>query len=92
MWGTAEWDRQTAACASFELFAAELRKVFVQGLQSTDASGLLSLCQRDQSVLDFSIDFHTNAHLSSWNEGTLRDAFLHGLAEYIKDELVSYAL
>lgn len=92
LWGTAEWDRQTSACTSFESFAAELRKVFGQGVHSTDAGGLLSLCQRGQSVFDFSIYFHTKARVSGWNESALRDAFLHGLADYIKDELVSYPL
>lgn len=92
LWGTAEWERQTAACATFTAFSAELRKVFGQGLQLTDVSGLLSVCQGEQSVFDFSVDFRTKARLSNWNQGALRDAFLHGLADYIKDELVSHAL
>ncbi len=33
LWGTAEWDRQISACASFEAFPAELRKVFGQGFR-----------------------------------------------------------
>eukprot|EP00064_Thunnus_orientalis_P017628 superscaffoldBa00003800_g17712 len=28
LWGTAEWERRSPACASFDLFATELRKVF----------------------------------------------------------------
>lgn len=66
--------------------------VFGHGAHSTDAGGLLSLRQGNQSVFDFSIDFRTKACLSGWNEGALRDAFLHRLADYIKDELVSHAL
>ncbi|KAI3364203.1 hypothetical protein L3Q82_010811, partial [Scortum barcoo] len=28
LWGTAEWERRTPACVSFQAFATELRKVF----------------------------------------------------------------
>lgn len=41
-------------------------------------------------MADYSIDFRTRASLSSWNSAALVDTFLHGLAEYIKDELVSH--
>lgn len=92
LWGTAEWEKKTPACASFQSFSTELRKVFGQGALSTDAGGLLSLHQGRQSVADFAIDFRTKARQSCWNEGALRDAFLHGLADYIKDELVSHTL
>jgi len=44
-----------------------------------------SMHQGDQTVADFSIDFHTKACQSDWNSLALRDAFLHGLADYIKD-------
>lgn len=91
-WGTAEWDRRTPACVSFKTFSAELCKVFGQGVQSVDAGGHLSLSQGNQSVLDFSIDFRTKSWLSLWNEGAFHDAFLHGLADNIQDDLVSYAL
>lgn len=43
-----------------------------------------------RTMADCSIDFHARASLSSWNPATLVDAFLHGLAKYIKDELVSH--
>lgn len=90
LWGTAEWEKRTSACASFEAFLTELCKVFGQGAHFTDAGGLLSLYQVGRSV--FLIRFCTKASQSSWNEGALRDAFLHGLADYIKDELVSHTL
>ena len=93
LWGTAEWERRTPACASFQAFSEELRKVFGLGTSGSDAArDLLSLCQGNQSVADFSIDFRTRARQSDWNAAALRDAFLHGLADYIKDELVSYLL
>ena len=93
LWGTAEWERRTSACASFQAFSEELRKVFGLGASGSDAArDLLSLHQGNQSVADFSIDFRTRARQSDWNTAALRDAFLHGLADYIKDELVSYPL
>ncbi|KAI3355665.1 hypothetical protein L3Q82_004255 [Scortum barcoo] len=38
------------------------------------------------------IDFRTKARLSDWKEPARCDAFLRGLGEYLKDELVSYEL
>ena len=41
-------------------------------------------------MADYSIDFHTRASQSSWNSSALCDAFLHSLADYIKNELDSH--
>ncbi len=93
LWGTAEWDRETPACSSFQAFAEEFRKVFGMGADSAAAGrGLFHLCQGTRSVSDYSIEFRTQALRSNWNVSALCDAFLHGLADYIKDELVSYDL
>ena len=78
-------------CASFDLFAAELRKVF--GFESRDSEstrGLMGLKQGERNMADYSIDFRTTASRSNWNGTALSDAFLHGLAGYIKDKLVSH--
>lgn len=40
-------------------------------------------------VADYAIDLHTQAHLSDWNSCTQCNAFVRGLAPYIKHELVS---
>ena len=91
LWGTAEWERQSPACASFDLFATELRKVF--GLETCGPEaigGLIGLKQGEKTVSDYSIDFRTRASRSKWNNSALCDAFLNGLADYIKDKLVSY--
>ncbi|TWW59253.1 Retrotransposon-derived protein PEG10 [Takifugu flavidus] len=45
-----------------------------------------------QPVADYAIDFRTRARLSDWNSAAQCDAFLHGLAPYIKDELVFFNL
>lgn len=68
LWETAEWERQTPACASFQTFTQELRKVLRLGDSwSETARGWLSLCQGDQSLADFSIDFRTKARWIDWN-------------------------
>lgn len=59
LWGTAEWEHQTGACASFQAFAKEILKVFYLS------------CSRSSSA-------------------ALVDAFLHHLADYMKDALVAY--
>ncbi|KAK0134873.1 Retrotransposon-derived protein PEG10 [Merluccius polli] len=78
-WGTAEWERQSASCASVESFSAELRKL----------EGLFDLRQEGRSVADYSIEFRTVAAESSWNASSLLDAFYHGLSNRIKDELAA---
>uniref|UniRef100_A0A8D3E617 Retrotransposon-derived protein PEG10 n=1 Tax=Scophthalmus maximus TaxID=52904 RepID=A0A8D3E617_SCOMX len=93
LWGTAEWDRQTPACSLFRAFSEDFRKVFGVGDASSEAAqGLMSLRQGDRSVADFSIDFRTMARQSDWNSPALRDVFLQGLADYIKDGLVSHEI
>ncbi len=52
----------------------------------------MGLRQGNRTVADYSIDFQTKARQSDWNTAALCDAFLHGLADYIKDQLVSYPL
>lgn len=93
LWGTAEWERQTPACASFNAFTAELRKVFGPVSRGPDAAGgLLGLRQGTRRVVDYALEFRIRARESDWNSGAQIDAFLVGLAEYLKDELVSYEL
>ena len=93
LWGTAEWERRTPACSSFQAFAAELCKVFGEASRGPDASGgLLGLNQGSRSVADYSIHFRTQASSSEWNQAAQCDAFLMGVADYIKDELISYEL
>ena len=63
--------------------------MFDMGGPRTDAT-LMNMHQGNHTVADYSIDFSVLAHQSDWNAAALGDAFLHGLADYIKDELVSY--
>ncbi|KAL2079755.1 hypothetical protein ACEWY4_001986 [Coilia grayii] len=91
LWGTAEYQRLSPACRSFGAFAGELRKVFGAGAPTADASReMMEMRQGKRTVADYSIDFRTIASRSHWNEEALVDAYLHSLAEYMKDELVSH--
>ena len=93
LWGTAKWERHTSACSSFNAFTTELCKVFGIASRGPDTSGgLLGLRQGSCSVTDYAIDFRIRARRSEWNQAAQVDAFLLGLADYIKDELVSYDL
>lgn len=91
IWGTAEFERESPACSSFELFSREMIKVFDIGSSSAEASReLMSIRQGKRSIADYSIDFRTLASRSSWNSEALVDAYLFSLADYLKDELVSH--
>ena len=64
-------------------------------LRGSDASGgLLGLHQGYHSVVnyavDYAIDFRIQAWLSESNQAAQVDTFLLGLADYVKDELVSH--
>lgn len=68
-----------------------LHKDFRLESYGADASGgLIGQRQGASTVADYSTDFHTRASQSCWNSSAHYDAFHQGLADYIKDELVSY--
>ncbi|XP_027131155.1 uncharacterized protein LOC113744672 [Larimichthys crocea] len=57
LWGAAEFNRQTPACASFDAFAKEMEKVFDGGSPSAEASReLMRIRQGNRTVADFSIE------------------------------------
>ena len=88
LWGTAEWERQAPACASFQAFASELRMVFGGGRRNANAAqNLLNMRQGNRSVADYAIDFRTRASQCDWHSSGLCDVFVHGLASHMKDEL-----
>lgn len=65
--------------------------MFGHGSVHPDATGkLLTLRQGQRSVMDYSVEFRIGASRSGWPEAPLADAFLHGLADYIKDILIAY--
>lgn len=91
LWGTAEFERQTPACSSFDLFAKEILKVFdFESTTAEKSQGLLNIPQGRRNFTDHSIHFRTLAMRTSWNMEALVSVFYHSLADYIKDELVSH--
>lgn len=74
-----EWRRWTALCESFS-----------PGREA--ARSPMCLHQGRRSVLDYLIEFHTLATESGWNNPALVDAFVSGLSQQIKDQLVSLDL
>ncbi|KAG1935922.1 retrotransposable element [Pimephales promelas] len=92
-WGTAMWDNKNECCRSYDDFSKELRKVFDRSALGTEAARALSLLQQGtHSVSAYSIEFRTLAASCGWNPKAQWDHFLHGLAEYIKDEIYSLEL
>ena len=93
LWGTAERERRTPACSSFQVFASEIQRVFGVPSRGPDHhDSLFGLRQGGRTVADYSIDFRTRVHRSGWNMVAQCDAFLEGLDEYVKDGLVPYDL
>nr|XP_057933442.1 uncharacterized protein LOC131132135 [Doryrhamphus excisus]XP_057933443.1 uncharacterized protein LOC131132135 [Doryrhamphus excisus]XP_057933444.1 uncharacterized protein LOC131132135 [Doryrhamphus excisus]XP_057933445.1 uncharacterized protein LOC131132135 [Doryrhamphus excisus]XP_057933446.1 uncharacterized protein LOC131132135 [Doryrhamphus excisus]XP_057933447.1 uncharacterized protein LOC131132135 [Doryrhamphus excisus]XP_057933448.1 uncharacterized protein LOC131132135 [Doryrhamphus len=75
---------------SFDELSQEMEAVFhhPDSLGITEG-GLLALRQGSRRVADYALDFWTLAAESGWNEKALRQAFINGLTETLKDELAT---
>ena len=92
-WGTALWDSDDPICTDYDEFTKEMKEVFDRSVSGRDAARqLLQLKQGNRSVFDYAIDFRTLAASCGWGETALYDAFLSGLSDSVKDELVSQEL
>uniref|UniRef100_A0A3B5QX72 CCHC-type domain-containing protein n=1 Tax=Xiphophorus maculatus TaxID=8083 RepID=A0A3B5QX72_XIPMA len=88
IWGTAEWQKDSLICYSFNDFSKELIRVFDPCLPEREAArGLWRIKQGKRRINEYIIDFHTLSADSDWNDEALCDAFYQGLSENIKDEL-----
>ena len=68
---------------------AELQRIFDQSSTGFEAGReLMRLCQGRDTVSEYSINFQTLA-TDSWEGQALVNAFLHGLSEEVKDELLT---
>ena len=84
-WGTAV---RSADLRISERFMAEMHRVFDRSSAGLEAGReLMRLHQGTDTVSDYAIEFQTLATDSGWEE--LIDTFLHGLAESMKDELLT---
>lgn len=87
-WATAEWSRDTELCYSLADFIETMRRIFDHSSPATEASRrLFQIRQLNRQVVDYAIEFRTAAADSGWNVPALRDAFMTGLSEPIKDQL-----
>uniref|UniRef100_A0AAQ4PPB8 ribonuclease H n=1 Tax=Gasterosteus aculeatus aculeatus TaxID=481459 RepID=A0AAQ4PPB8_GASAC len=92
-WATAEWSRNSRICSSVQLFTETLSKIFNTTNPGREAArALMGFRQGNRRVSDYAIEFRTLAADSGWNEESLFDAFLYGLAEPIKDLLINREL
>lgn len=73
------------------MFVEELRKIFALPKSEVDLeSELLQLHQGDQPICCFISDFHTLAAKLNWGDAVLYSVFMEGIADYIRDEMVSH--
>ncbi|KAL0173539.1 hypothetical protein M9458_029507, partial [Cirrhinus mrigala] len=93
LWRTTVWEQKLPCCTSLQLFSEEIKKVFDRAASGREAARFLAeLRQGNWSVTDYSIEFRTLAAECRWNLEAQWDMFLHGLADYIKDEIYSLEL
>ena len=89
-WADALGESGSPEMDSYTRFSQALRRVFEHPNKSEDsASRLFDLRQGHQSVADYSVEFRIIATESGWNDRALRDAFLKGLSESLKNELAT---
>lgn len=87
-WASAVWQNRPAIRHDFDLFEAELKKVFDHPVQGKEAARrMLTLHQGSKSVAEYSVDFRTLAAEAGWDNTALMSVFTNGLSEQIKDEL-----
>ena len=92
-WATAEWARNSHVCSSVQLFSDTLSKIFNTTNPGREAArALMGFRQGNRRVSYYAIEFRTLATDSGWNDESLFDAFLYGLAEPIKDQLINREL
>uniref|UniRef100_A0A671UQD5 Retrotransposon gag domain-containing protein n=1 Tax=Sparus aurata TaxID=8175 RepID=A0A671UQD5_SPAAU len=90
-WASVHWRNQDQITATYTTFTAKMSKVFDHPIQGKDASmRVFSLRQGFRSVAEYAIEFRTLAAESGWNEASQQAAFVNGLSELLKDELVSH--
>ena len=92
-WATATWHAGRSCLRTSGKFMAEIQRIFDRSATGLEAGrDLLRLRQGQKTVSDYSIDFQTLATDSGWEGRALVDAFLQGLAEPVKHELLTREL
>lgn len=89
-WGSAEWDRKSDTCGSFQTFSDALKRVFDTSVSEREASRRLTrISQGNRSVEDYAVEFRTLVSRSKWSPESLVDVFYQGLSSSLKDELAA---
>ena len=89
-WGTAAWSADLPCIRTSDRFMTEIHRVFDRSSTGLEAGReLLRLRQGKDSVSNYSIEFQMLAMDSGSGGRALIDAFLHGLSEEVKDELLT---
>ena len=89
-WGTSAWANKRPCIRSSDHFLAELQRVFDRSSSSPEAGReLMRLRQGKASVSDYAIDFQMLAADGGWEGRPLVDAFIHGLTQEVRDELLA---
>lgn len=77
----------------FAIFLQAFAQIFQSFSPGSEAARLLTcLCQERRSVLDYTIEFRTLAAESGWNNAALVDAYISGLSQRIREQLISLDL
>lgn len=87
-WATAECTRRSTLCES--IFSRAFAQRFSPGREA--ARSPTCLRQGRRSVIDYAIEFRTLAADSGWNNATLVDAYISGLSQRIRKQLISLDL
>ena len=92
-WATAEWGRRSRVCSTLHDFQEGLRKTFDPvATDRENARPLSGLQQGRESVCNYAIRFRTLAAESGWNTTALYDVFFKGLANHVRERLLTFDL
>lgn len=90
-WAQSLWQSDAQATNSLSSFISHFKEVFRQTASVLSMHDqLFSLCQGDDSVSSYALQFHTLAASSGWNETTLLAAFRQGLNAEVRQLMVIY--
>lgn len=89
-WAEAEDSARSLSQMNYSDFIQRFKQVFDHpDYAGSAAKRLFALQQGNRSAADYSVEFQTISADSGWNDKALREVFVRGLNEQLKDELAS---
>ncbi|KAI5089735.1 nephrocystin-4-like, partial [Silurus meridionalis] len=90
-WAQSLWEAVGPVVNAYAPFTAHFLELFsaASGVLTT-AYQLLSLCQGDDTITDYSLRFRTLAASSGWNESALLGVYRQGLSPEIRQAMAVY--